>query len=259
MADRRAPRYLLFDRRPLASARLYCFPFAGGSAAAYRSWARAVPSTHELAACQLPGRHDRYGEAHPVDVEALADLLADDLVAEHDGRPFALFGHSFGALIAFLVARRLSERGAPLPSSLGLSGRSAPQHTGTLALSALDDNELVRVLSSWGGIPPEVKAHPDMLALVLGPLRKDLMLSDEYVPTPSDPLPVTPVHVFSGRDDALILPGTLETWGEHFQHPIRIHSFPGGHFYIWDEGDYILRCLCEPAPVPDTSSPGDIP
>src|SRR6476660_355444 len=95
-----------FRTGPAAPTRLFCFPHAGGSATFYFPVAKLVPADVEVLAIQYPGRQDRRGEACIEDLHVLADRVAEQ-VAELADRPFALFGHSLVATVAFETALRL--------------------------------------------------------------------------------------------------------------------------------------------------------
>src|SRR5579863_10285259 len=90
-----------------AGLRLFCFPFAGGGASFFRGWRAVLGPGIQVAAAALPGREARSAEA-PIDsFDALVDALAAALRPHLSGRPFAFFGHSMGAPLAFELARRL--------------------------------------------------------------------------------------------------------------------------------------------------------
>src|SRR5262245_41626934 len=114
-------------RRPSPSARLrlYCFPFAGGGASIFRLWPDALPASVEVCSVQPPGRETRFREAPFARMAPLVAVLADVLLPELE-RPYALFGHSMGALIAFELAREQRRRRARPPEQLIVSGRGAP-------------------------------------------------------------------------------------------------------------------------------------
>src|SRR5438105_14018756 len=97
--------------------RLFCFPFAGGSVSTFVGWPALLPGDIEVWAAQLPGRAARIGEPAIGDMTLLLDRLEAAMAPALD-RPFALFGHSMGAIIAFELVRRLRRRGRRLPSAL---------------------------------------------------------------------------------------------------------------------------------------------
>src|SRR4051794_21819301 len=115
---------------PQARLRLLCFPYAGGGVAVFRAWPDLLPAEIEVWAIQLPARDGRMRELIPDDVQTLALAAADGLGPLLD-IPFACFGHSMGALLAFEFARQLRRRGQPGLTHLFVSARRAPQHSRT--------------------------------------------------------------------------------------------------------------------------------
>src|SRR4051794_36920377 len=115
MPDLRSPWFVVPTPRPDARRRLFCLPHAGGGAAAFRRWADGMAAAVEVVAVQPPGRETRFREPPFTDWRSLVVSLADALPAD---RPFALFGHSLGALLAFELARELRRRGGPPPDHL---------------------------------------------------------------------------------------------------------------------------------------------
>src|SRR5262245_23080077 len=98
-------------RNPTALIRLFCFPYAGGSALVFRNWTNFFDSRVEVYPVQLPGRGQRIRETSFNSMETLVDALLDAIFGYLD-RPFIFFGHSMGATIGFELAHRLSrERG----------------------------------------------------------------------------------------------------------------------------------------------------
>ena len=86
-----------------AAVHLLCVPYAGGGAAVFRHWPALLPPTLAVSAIRLPGRESRIGEPPLADIGQMVTAAADDLAADTaTGRPYALFGHSFGALVAFI-------------------------------------------------------------------------------------------------------------------------------------------------------------
>src|SRR5690348_14255637 len=120
-------RWLAYVRpRPDADLRLFCFPYAGGGALVFRDWADALPGSVEVCPVQMPGREARFREPAftrlPLLIEAMAEALRP-----HLDRPFAFFGHSLGALVAFELSRRLCRDRGPKPVLVFVSGCAAPQ------------------------------------------------------------------------------------------------------------------------------------
>src|SRR5215831_12474649 len=217
-----------------ARVRLFCFPFAGGGAATYYPWARALaPHGIEVCALQLPGRGTRLGTPALTELTPLVEAIGRAMQPMLD-RPSAFFGHSFGALIAFEVAKWLRDRGLPLPALLFASGARAPdapdEHEplhGIMPDAAFAD----AVDRRFRAIPAEVLEDEELLALVLPPLRADLTIDESYDYAGAAPLPIDFVAYGGTEDDFVPLPILLQWRAQtsaHFAH----RMFSGGHFFL---------------------------
>lgn len=229
---------------PPDGVRLFCFPNAGGSASAFRPWGRdgRLPARVELCCVQLPGRESRLREPPFVRVPPLLDALEEALAPELD-RPFAFFGHSMGTIVAFELAHRLRERGGPEPRLLVMSGRQAPHLPDDDPVHGLPDDELIARLRAYRGTPPEVLAHPELMALVLPTLRADFELVETYRPPEGRPPLAQPITVFGGEEDEDASAEELAAWGELTTGRCAVRTFPGGHFFVHEERDAVLAAL----------------
>ncbi|KRV50590.1 hypothetical protein AQ490_16145 [Wenjunlia vitaminophila] len=241
--QRRSPWFTSFEDRPEASLRLVCLPFAGGGAAAYRSWLSRLPRSVELNAVQLPGRQDRVAEKALTGHQEIVLALADALAGEPDDRPYAFFGHSMGALLAFELARELRGRGAPAPVLLGVSGLAAPS-TGPFhgAITHLPDDAFLEAVATLGGMPDEILASPSLIDFLLPTLRADFGVCEGYRYRRQAPLDC-PLVVFSGIHDPATPLEDLRGWQAESTRPVRLRQHPGGHFYLLDQPDAVVGAL----------------
>ncbi len=226
-----------------ARLRLFCFPFAGGGASTYRGWPASLPAAIEVCPIQLPGRASRFHEPPFRRAGELVRAAADGLEPLMD-RPFALFGHSMGALVVFELARELRRRGRRGPVLLAVSGHHAPQRPDPEPpISQLPDDEFVAALRErYDGIPAEVLAEPELLELVLPALRADVMVLESYVHRPEAPLEC-PISCFGGEGDRQVSLADLEAWGEMTRDSCRVRRFPGGHFFLDSAAASLLEAL----------------
>lgn len=220
---------------------MFCFPHAGGGASAYRLWHAGLPSSVEVCAVQLPGREGRFGEAPVRNIEVLVGLLAEGLAA-HCVLPFVFFGHSMGAVVASELARVLAARGEPVPEHLIVSARRPSHVPDTQApLHLLDDQAFISEIERrYGGIPEEVRAEPDMMAVLLPSLRADIEALDKFQPSLRAPLSM-PITVFGGEQDRLVPRAHLEAWRSETAGGFRVRPFAGGHFYLQESQPEVLR------------------
>ncbi len=220
-------------RRPAsagASVRLFCFPYAGVGISAYRSWGSQMGPSVEICPVQLPGRESRQNEAPFQRMAPLVDAVVDGL-RPHLDMPFALFGHSLGALIAFEVARRLD--GEPLLRRLFVSARRAPHLTEPLAPIAQlpADKFAATVQQRYGGIPDAVFACPDLLEFLLPRLRADFEILESYR-SQSDASPLAcGISAFGGTKDA-VPESDLRAWEGYTRADLRVRMVQGGHLYL---------------------------
>lgn len=234
-------------RSPRAGARmrLYCFAHAGGGSLAFHPWTSEPWPEIEVCAVQLPGRENRLREPAVGEVGPLLERLVAALLPTLDRGPFAFFGHSLGALLAFEVTRALRRRGAPLPRLLIAAGRAAPSHGGAAhRLSAIaDDDQFVRAVQSYyGGIPPALLAERELLALIAPILRADLKLAEHYEYRAEPPLPV-PIRAFGGDDDPAVDEQALRDWSAETTAGFGVQRFPGGHFFVQESRGALLRAI----------------
>ncbi|MFH8472606.1 thioesterase II family protein [Streptomyces sp. NPDC018000] len=226
---------------PRPRLRLICLPQAGSSAGSFAPWRLVPPPGVELATVELPGRGVRSAERVPDTLEELADDVIDGIPDELDG-PYALFGHSFGALLAYEIAVRVSRRGLPAPRALLVSASRAPHAPVRRRVSDLDDSGLLAWLDGFGGFPPELARYPAYLQYALRTIRRDLALTEVY--RAAGPVPVDcPLHVFGGTEDPLVSEAQLESWRDCAAADFTVRLLPGGHDYLFTGASATLDAL----------------
>ncbi|WP_051829787.1 MULTISPECIES: thioesterase II family protein [Streptomyces] len=215
--------------------RLICLPHAGGGARFYRPWLDAFGSGVALCPVLLPGREGRWNEPAARSTAELVEPLVQALKALNalDGRPFALFGHSMGAGVAYALALRcLAEPGLPGPVRLFVSGRPAPHLRPRLpSVHALPEEDFIARLRLLNGTPPEVLAERGLLEAFLPTLRADFALNETFRPVGAPVLDV-PVTAFGGESDPLVHPDELLAWRAVTTGGFDLQMFEGDHFYL---------------------------
>lgn len=234
---------------PRAVLRLFCFPYGGGAARAYRPWGQTLPPEIDVCAIQLPGRGNRLREPPLTKMPLAVELVAREIVSMLD-RPYAFFGHSMGAILGFEVARLLRRRGQQLPTHLFVSGHRAPQIPKTEPYTYnLSDEEFIAELHRLNGTPVEVLEHPDMMQIMLPLLRADFESIQTYSYTHEPPLDC-PITALGGLTDPDVSRATLEPWREQTTAAFNLKMFPGDHFFLHQEQTGVLRVIAQEAYKP---------
>ncbi|MER7165767.1 alpha/beta fold hydrolase [Micromonospora sp. NPDC000207] len=226
---------------------LYCVPHAGGGAAFFRPWRAALAPEVGLCPVVLPGRESRVRERPMTTVDQIVPPLAQ-AIRDHADRPYAILGHSMGAVVAYEVARRLSLTGRE-PSRLFVSGRRAPHLPARRApRHDLPRDEFLPAVAALGGTPPEILRQPDLMGVFLPGLRADFTVNETYQPMPGPPL-TCPVSALTGSTDPEVEVTEMRAWAQVTTGPYRLRVFPGGHFYLAGPPPEVADALRADLPV----------
>ena len=214
-----------------AKVRLFCLPFAGAGSSVYRSWSKHLPPFVDVCPIQLPGRENRLSEPAAVRAEPLAREIAQAILPFLD-KPFAFFGHSMGALLAYEVARKLRAGHGFEPVQLFASAHGGP-HLPEIDRDVykLSDDEFVEHLRTLNGTPQAVLDCPELMELLLPGLKADFELLGTYDYKPEAPFSC-PIAVYGGLQDQSVTPEQMDGWQIHTTGSFTVRLLPGDHFYL---------------------------
>ena len=230
---------------PKAKLRLFCFPYAGGGASVFKSWAEMLTENIELCILQMPGREERLGETLITEMPILVDSMAKE-VKTFSEIPFAFFGHSMGAIVAYEVARQLLTNGGGQIQHLFLSARAAPDlQDDSEPLRFLDDETFIDHLhQTYGALPVAIRESAELREVFLPILRADVELLEKYKEARCDPLDC-PISVLGGKSDPAISKGMLAGWRTRTNTTFKQHEFLGEHFYINSEREAVIKTIID--------------
>jgi natural product biosynthesis luciferase-like monooxygenase protein len=240
-----------------APVRLFCLPYAGGNATAFRHWQQHLGPGVQVLPVRLPGRLDRMSQAPFTRLPALVDALTAEMLPLLD-RPYALLGVSMGALAAFETTRRLTESGHP-PTRLFVASFPAPSvRTFRVGAHELPDDAFLELLRRIGAVPPEVLRETDLMRLVLPMVRADFQITWNHVDDGGSlaGVPITAIH---GTDDQTVSSEHMARWAERTQSGFELVQVPGCHFFVHGHDRTLFtlvrdRLARENASVSDLSS-----
>jgi len=221
---------------------MFCFPYAGGGASAYRGWAASLPPSVEVCPVQLPGRESRLREPPFTRPEALIQAVADALIPYLD-MPFVFFGHSMGGMIGFELTRELRRRGKAQPLHLFVSGRRAPHlPPREEPIHDLPEPEFIERLRELNGTPEEVLQHAELMKLLTPVLRADFSVNETYEFTAEERLDPG-ISAFGGLGDEEVTRDDLDLWRQHAKGRFRLRMLPGDHFFLHSAKDLITEAV----------------
>lgn len=230
-------------KKASAANRLFCFPFAGGGASAYRSWIDEAGADVELCLIQYPGRENRLRERPFTRAGELVSALVDG-IADLLDRPVAFYGHSLGGKIAFETIRELRRRGNPGPVMLFVGASQGPRLDPMFPLlHALPEHEFVEgIQNRYGGVPQQILDDPELRALLIPTLRADVELLETYVYA-EEPLLDCDILAFGGKADRTIVRSELEAWQHETRGAFRLQILDAGHFFLQPARQELLRVI----------------
>lgn len=242
-----APTPWLYQPRLCAAPRLrlFCIPYAGGSASIYRAWRTLLPADIDLCPVQLPGRENRFTERALDDPKALVDRLQAALLPWMDDRPFVLLGYSMGALIAHALAVRLQATGGPTPERLVLAACSSPDHPSQVDPDRMGDVEFTAYLRRMGGTPDAVFEHPELLEMLLPMLKTDFRLVQRLraaaMLDAEGRRLRCPITALAAKQDEHATPQQVAGWAGFTQGGLQSTHIPGGHFSLWQQPSLLMN------------------
>jgi surfactin synthase thioesterase subunit len=221
---------------------LFCFPFAGGNRYSYLKMKPFLPENIRLIPLEYPGRGGRVSEKFIRE----PDLLAEDLLQQVTGQlenPFGFFGHSMGALMAYLVAQKM-RKGNLYPEYLFVSGAIAPcLRKGDSRRHMLPRTEFILEIKKLGGSPDEVLFNEELMDFFEPILRADLMTLETYHYLSSPPLDI-PIYLAVGADEP-ISAEQASAWKTETTQQFELKIFSGSHFFIFDHAQSLMLDVSE--------------
>jgi surfactin synthase thioesterase subunit len=217
---------------------LLCIPGAGASASFFQAWRDLAPGL-AVSAIELPAHGNRILEPHLETIEATVEGLLLGCAPLFD-RPFALFGHSLGGVLALELARRLCARGTP-PAHLFVCSSAAPHRRASVReVLALPPRDFLAFARRIGFVHAAVGREHDeeLLRVYLPPLRKDLEMAERWRHAAAPPIDV-PITAYAGADDALVATSALGEWSRYGR-SLSVRIFPGDHFFPRADGGALL-------------------
>lgn len=221
---------------------LFCLPFAGGSKYSYKGYAHHAPKHINVHTFELPGRGSRIREELLTDMEEIVEDIFSQMEHLLMDKAYAIYGHSMGTLIGYLLVKRISKTNLPMPLHLFFTGRGGPSIEPELPFRyTLPKNDFIKKIRDLGGSPDEILNDNDLMEFFEPILRADFQAIETYVHKESTPFPV-PITAIIGVEESTTYE-QAKAWQKETSEKLDIRQFPGKHFFIFDYEHEVMKII----------------
>lgn len=213
--------------------KLFCLPFAGGSAMSFMSWKKYIDNKINLIPIELSGRGMRFKEPLYSGCEDAVNDIYNRISGELDGTPYAVFGHSMGTLLAYELISKIIEQLGQQPVHVFFSGRFPPfLEENKRNVHMYTDEDLIDEIIKLGGTNKEVMENTELVNLFLPIIRSDYKLVETYTHD-RDILKLNcDITVLNGKYDDYVKVQDARRWQECTNNDFKLYEFDDGHFFI---------------------------
>jgi len=228
----------------MSKTKLYCFPYAGGSASSiYSKWKNHLKDSIELCPIELAGRGKRFSVPFYNDLDEVVEDVYSIIEADiKSGVDYAFYGHSFGSILSYELAHKINEKGLNPPKHLFFSGNKAPHRREYKNIHLLPDEEFIQEIIDFGGTPKELLEEKELLNLFLPLLRADFKVNESYQYKDRGTKLDCNITVINGKGDDMTITDITE-WNLHTTGNSKFYMFDGGHFFINDKTQDIITII----------------
>ncbi|HEX2927224.1 MAG TPA: thioesterase domain-containing protein [Ruminiclostridium sp.] len=228
----------------MGEVKLFCLPYAGGSAGIYLKWRKYLADSVKLYPVELAGRAGRIKEPYYDSMSDAVEDIANQVENEIQNSEYAIFGHSMGSILTYELICRIQEKGLKLPKHAFFSGKHPPcvEQKGR-NMHLLSDDELLRKAVSLGGIPEKLVIYRGLMEIAIKILRADYRVLETYGCNPVIQKLDFDISVLSGIDDQLSTAEDMEKWKQYADRKCTFYRLEGAHFYLNDNVEEVVNII----------------
>ncbi|PHS10321.1 MAG: thioesterase [Kordia sp.] len=228
--------------------KLFCLPYAGGSVTVYYKWREYLNDYVEFIPIEYRGRGQRMKEPFYTSInEGVDDVFSIIKDQIQDGN-YMFFGHSMATLFLYELGHKIKDELLPPPIHMFLSGRTPPHfHKNYESTDEMSDKEFLLKLKNYGGTSKEFFESKELLQIFLPILRSDYKIVEDYDYEPKSELLNTNVSFFFSKEDSHVSMDKVNIWQDYIIGSLKVYDFEGGHFFIHDDTEKIVRIINDEA------------
>lgn len=226
--------------------KLFCLPYAGGSAGIYNQWKKNLHQSIQLYPVELSGRGKRFSEGHYLTFDDALNDVCNIVSKELDGTPYIFFGHSMGSLLVYETILRLKKSNFQTPVHAFFSGKCPPHiRDKEKTLHKLPGEELIAEIKKYGGTSPAFFECQELLDIFIPVIRADYRILETWDHYSKLNVFDFNITALGGTEDTIVPINDLIEWKKYTSRQCRIYEFEGGHFFIHEKGPEIASIINE--------------
>lgn len=223
--------------------KLFCFPYAGGTAGVYSKWKNYGNNNVEIIPVELAGHGKKICKPLNNTIEDEVNQIFNEVVNQIKNCPYALFGHSMGTLIIYELVNKIDSYNLPPPIHSFMSGKLPPHITAKEVYYTLPDNEFKKKIINLGGTPKIVAENEELFDIYLPILKSDYKMVEQYKYKPNPGKWPFDISVFFGSNDNLTDYGNIREWSLYTEKVCNYYEFDGNHFFIHEHEEEIVNMI----------------
>lgn len=223
--------------------KLFCIPYAGGSATFYNKWIKYLDEFIDLYPVEFPGRGIKCRDSLCYSMDELVNYIYKQVEGELDNSEYAIFGHSMGALVAYELAHKIKNSGYEGPKHIFFSGRQEPDILERNGLSSLSEIEFKDAISGYIEAPEELFENIELLDFFLPIFKSDFSIIENYRHVNKNDKLDCFITVLNGKQDPYVNINNVLGWSKYTKKQCGFQTFEGGHFYINDNLEKVVKII----------------
>src|SRR5690606_26706808 len=144
--------------------------------------------------------------------------------------PYVFYGHSMGALVAYLLCQRIQNNALKEPEKLVVSGRKAPRVARDKKIWQYPKDRFWKELIALGGIPKEMQKEASLRDFFEPIIKADFKAVEQYTFKSGKPLNI-PIDVLYG-DEEKENENDFVDWEKENKKELTYRSYKRHHFFI---------------------------
>ncbi len=215
--------------------KIIAFTFAGGNKYSFNSLFKKELNTTVL---EYPGRGARMSEELLTNLDdVIADLYPKVVKEIASKKPYIIYGHSMGSMVAYQICRKIEKQGLPLPVKLIINGVKGPQYCKENVISNLPNQEFWEKVTELGGIPKEIGNDPELVDFFASILKADYKCVESYKYDETAEMIHIPIDVFYGSEEE-ITTDEIAGWRDVTSKEVNIKKLEGNHFFMFEHSEF---------------------